>query len=140
MAPVSDACGMNAGDLPVTIVHACLREGHGGSPTAVLDERALSDRQRRSVPAVTRTSHAVFVWLRDSGHDGLEVSLRFFTATGELPACGHGTVAALAFLAERAGGKECQAALRTPGGVFTGRAARVNGHSKAGFDSGPVEV
>nr|WP_256725754.1 PhzF family phenazine biosynthesis protein [Streptomyces sp. IMTB 2501] len=32
--------------------------------------------------------------------------LRFLTSEGELPACGHGTIAALAFLANRAEGRE----------------------------------
>ena len=38
------------------------------------------------------------------------VSLRFFTAAGELPACGHGTVAALAVLARRARAREYEVA------------------------------
>ncbi|MER5639519.1 PhzF family phenazine biosynthesis protein [Kitasatospora sp. NPDC002227] len=74
-------------------MHACLREGHGGSPTAVLpDDPALSEADRRRVPALAGASHAVFV----SPGTG---RLRFFTAAGELPACGHGTIAALAWLA-----------------------------------------
>src|SRR5205085_1589088 len=89
--------------LPVTIIDACLRDGRGGSPTAVLWDRSLSDAERRRVPQLTGASHAVFVSGGDGGVAPAEVSLRFFTATGELPACGHGTVAALAFLAEQSG-------------------------------------
>ncbi|WP_042420129.1 PhzF family phenazine biosynthesis protein [Streptacidiphilus anmyonensis] len=86
--------------VPVTVVHACLRDGTGGSPTAVVAESdALDDAARRRIPALARTSHAVFVDTRR--HTG-ETTVRFFTAEGELPACGHGTVAALAYLAERA--------------------------------------
>jgi trans-2,3-dihydro-3-hydroxyanthranilate isomerase len=32
------------------IVRACLRDGRGGSPTAVLDETELDEGQRREVP------------------------------------------------------------------------------------------
>ncbi|MEU7556377.1 hypothetical protein AB0B01_29330 [Streptomyces sp. NPDC044571] len=72
--------------LPVTIVGACLRDGRGGSPTAVLEETALGDDQRRRVPELAGTSHAVFVSPPGRGPDGAPVSLRFFTSEGELPA------------------------------------------------------
>jgi trans-2,3-dihydro-3-hydroxyanthranilate isomerase len=121
--------------LPVTIVRACLREGRGGSPTAVLDETPLSDAERRRVPVLAGTSHAVFVAGRGSA-----VSLRFFTAEGELPACGHGTVAALAFLAERAGGTEYRGTLRAAGRGFAGWAVREDAFFRAAFTSGPVEL
>lgn len=131
---------MNVSGLPVTIVNACLRNGRGGSPTAVLDETALSDDERCSVPVLVGASHAVFVSPENSGHNGPDVSLRFFTATGELPACGHGTVAALAFLAERAGNKKFQATIRASGRVFTGQVTQVNGRFKPVFDPGPVDL
>ncbi|MFE2883441.1 PhzF family phenazine biosynthesis protein [Streptomyces sp. NPDC059272] len=121
--------------LPVTIVRACLREGRGGSPTAVLDEAPLSDDERRRVPVLAGTSHAVFV----AGH-GSAVSLRFFTAEGELPTCGHGTVAALACLAERAGGTEYRGTLRAAGRDFAGWAVREGALFQAAFTSGPVEL
>ncbi|MER7923370.1 PhzF family phenazine biosynthesis isomerase [Streptomyces sp. NPDC096057] len=121
--------------LPVTIVRACLRAGRGGSPTAVLDETPLSDDERRRVPALAGTSHAVFV----AGH-GSAASLRFFTAEGELPACGHGTVAALAFLAERAGGAEYRGTLRAAGRDFAGWAVREEAVFRTGFESGPVAL
>ncbi|MEV8098948.1 PhzF family phenazine biosynthesis protein [Kitasatospora sp. NPDC085879] len=132
-------------DATVAIVRACLREGRGGSPTAVLDEADLgeadlSDDARRTVPARTGTSHAVYVSAVDGGPAGPEVSLRFSTAAGELPACGHGTVAALAFLAERAGVQEFRATVRTPGRVFTGHAVRTGGRYTATFDPGPVDL
>ncbi|WP_327405949.1 PhzF family phenazine biosynthesis protein [Streptomyces sp. NBC_01288] len=121
--------------LSVSIVRACLREGAGGSPTAVLDEVPLSDDERCRVPVLAGTSHAVFVSSR-----GSEVSLRFFTAGGELPACGHGTVAALAFLAARAGGSEYQGVLRAAGRSFAGRAVREGARFRAVFEPGPVEL
>ncbi|MFD8390194.1 PhzF family phenazine biosynthesis protein [Streptomyces sp. NPDC059680] len=122
----------------VAMVHACVRDGMGGSPTAVLPETGLDDAARRAVPVLAGTSHAVFVATRDVGAEGPEVTLRFFTATGELPACGHGTVAALAHLAERAGGRKYRATLRTRERVFTGRAGRDNGRLTAEFTLGPV--
>ena len=121
--------------LSVTIVRACLREGAGGSPTAVLDEVPLSDDERRRVPVLAGTSHAVFVSMRGSG-----VSLRFFTAEGELPACGHGTVAALAYLADRAGGAEYRASLDAAGRSFAGWAVREGARFRAAFEPGPVEL
>jgi PhzF family phenazine biosynthesis protein len=137
--------------LPVTIVHACLRDGAGGSPTAVVDEAEpgaarLSDAERCRVPALTGTSHAVFVSARPVGpaREGAcgrpEVSLRFFTAEGELPACGHGTVAALALLAGRAGGGAYRAALRTARRSFTGWCTPGEPHVTAAFGPGPVAL
>lgn len=136
--------------LPVTIVHACLREGAGGSPTAVVDEAgpggagpdgaALSDGERCRVPALTGASHAVFVSTRQGASGRPEVNLRFFTAEGELPACGHGTVAALALLAGRAGGGAHRAALRTARRSFTGWCTPGEAHVTAAFDPGPVAL
>ncbi|WP_246126702.1 PhzF family phenazine biosynthesis protein [Embleya hyalina] len=130
--------------MPVAIVHACLRgggaggRGHGGSPTAVLDDAPLSDAERRRIPTLSGTSHAVFVSVCGGRGDEPAVSLRFFTTEGELPACGHGTVAALAFLAERAEGDGYRATLHTAGRVFTGRATRRATHVDATFDAGRV--
>ncbi|MET9384801.1 PhzF family phenazine biosynthesis isomerase [Streptomyces sp. NPDC002928] len=120
------------------MVNACLREGLGGSPTAVLDETPLSDDERRDVPVLAGTSHAVFISASGGERNGADVSLRFFTAEGELPACGHGTVAALAVLAERAGQSECQVTLSASGRIFTGRVVRENSHFDAVFDPGSV--
>jgi trans-2,3-dihydro-3-hydroxyanthranilate isomerase len=114
----------------VTVVDACLRDGRGGSPTAVLLDGPFSHAQRRRIPARAGTSHAVFV----SPADG---RLRFFTSAGELPACGHGTVAALAYLAD---GDDYRIRLRAGGRVFDGRASREGTAYRAMFDPGPVEV
>ena len=131
---------MSGPGLPVTLVSACLREGRGGSPTAVLDDAPLADDERRRLPDLMGTSHAVFVTVNDSGSAGLDASLRFFTSAGELPACGHGTVAALAFLAERGGDQEHEITLRAAGRVFTGRVVRGNAGFEALFDPGPVTL
>lgn len=133
------AGGESPDSLPVTIVHACQRGGSGGSPTAVLDDTALSDEDRCAVPVRMGTSHAVFVSV-DDGPDGPAVSLRFFTSNGELPACGHGTVAALACLAQRGGHKDYRATIRTAARVFTGWAVRDEDRYDAAFDLGSIEV
>ncbi|GLY92420.1 PhzF family phenazine biosynthesis protein [Actinoallomurus iriomotensis] len=117
------------------IVHACLRDGRGGSPTAVVPDGPFTDDERRAVPAAWSASHAVFFSVRDG-----RVTLRFFTAEGELPACGHGTVAALAVLAERSGLPEYRTTLYAGGRSFRGRAVRRSGGFEASFDPGPVTL
>ncbi|MET8011212.1 PhzF family phenazine biosynthesis protein [Streptomyces sp. NPDC005271] len=125
----------------VTVVRACLRGGAGGSPTAVVleddaDGPPPGDDERRRIPVARGTSHAVYV-----RHAGDTTELRFFTAEGELPACGHGTVAALALLAARHGGVgPYRATLRAGGRVFAGRAERAGGLITAAFDPGPVDL
>jgi trans-2,3-dihydro-3-hydroxyanthranilate isomerase len=138
--PAISRLPMSAHGLPVAIVGACLRDGHGGSPTAVMDEAPLSDDERCRVPVLMGTSHAVFVSVDDGRTDVPAVSLRFFTAEGELPACGHGTVAALAFLAGRDGGEKYRATLHAAGRVFEGWAVQARAHVDAAFDPGPVEL
>lgn len=124
----------------VTVVRACIRDGGGGtggtggtggSPTAVVleDGPRLGDEERRRVPVAWGTSHAVYV-----RREGDVTDLRFFTSEGELPACGHGTIAALALLAP------FRATLRAGGRVFTGHAERRGGLVTAAFDPGPVAL
>ncbi|MFG3118019.1 PhzF family phenazine biosynthesis isomerase [Streptomyces sp. NPDC048197] len=140
-------------DLPVTIVHACLREGRGGSPTAVVDEtpwrragRLLTDGERRLVPTLVGASHAVF--LSDDrdpadrrGTRQPVLQVRFFTPETELPACGHGTVAALAFLSARTGDREYRAELWASGRAIKGRAVhRVSSSIDVTFRAGPVHL
>ncbi|MFD9727320.1 PhzF family phenazine biosynthesis protein [Streptomyces sp. NPDC059072] len=134
---------------PFVLVRACLRDGAGGSPTAVVvDDDRLDDEDRRRVPLEQGTSHAVFLQVpRPGAAEPPGVRLRFFTSEGELPACGHGTVAALAFLASRAGaeaGAEYRVTLRTSTRTFDGRAVREGApgasspYFSTGFDPGPV--
>nr|WP_255367125.1 PhzF family phenazine biosynthesis protein [Jiangella sp. DSM 45060] len=110
-----------------------MRDGDGGSPTAVLDDAPLSDADRRRVPVLAGTSHAVFVT------DGDPVRLRFFTSAGELPACGHGTLAALALLAHQSGG-DVDVTLTAGRRTFAGRAVRTGSLVAAEFDPGPVTL
>jgi PhzF family phenazine biosynthesis protein len=128
--------------LLVTIVDACLRDGRGGSPTAVLWDVSQSDAERRRVPELTGASHAVFVRADDGvgGGGHAEISLRFFTSTGELPACGHGTVAALAFLAGETGRADFAVTLRAAGRVFAGCATPDEHGAFAEFDPGEVQI
>ncbi|WP_255517890.1 PhzF family phenazine biosynthesis protein [Kribbella sp. VKM Ac-2566] len=118
-------------------MNACQRGWEGGSPTAVVvDDTPLSDSERRAIPIAAGTSHAVFI----SAESSPEVSLRFFTVAGELPACGHGTVAALAVLAERAGQPTYEATLRSGGRMYRGHATGDRGRFQAAFNPGPVEL
>jgi predicted PhzF superfamily epimerase YddE/YHI9 len=119
----------------VSIVDACLREDEGGSPTAVLDDLPLSESGRRQVPIQAGTSHAVFISPAANA-----VSLRFWTAAGELPACGHGTVAALAVLAERSGQVEYRSEVHLTGQVVQGWAARHEGHTEAAFTTASIAL
>jgi trans-2,3-dihydro-3-hydroxyanthranilate isomerase len=151
----------------VPIVSACLRDGRGGSATAVVSDADLSEAQRRAVPVRAGTSHAVFLSPLDPTASDPVLGLRFFTSAGELPACGHGTVAALALVAEQqhralllgmgaVGSQETASpdvgggltvTLNAGGRTFAGQAARVHGggtaaHStwEASFDPGPVRT
>ena len=126
--------------LQVTIVHACQRDGRGGSPTAVVDETPLGDAQRCAVPVAAGTSHVVFISTEDHRSGRPAVSMRFFTAAGELPACGHGTVAALAVLAQRAQTREYEAVVRSGGRTFLGQATGGGDRYQAVFDPGPVQL
>lgn len=117
----------------MVIVDACLRDGRGGSPTAVLWSPPA--RPDREVPERAGTSHAIFVEM-----DGPVAVLRFVTRERELPACGHGTVAAIALLAQRSGDFPYAVSLRVSGRTFRGRAVRDGDLIEAVFDPGPVDV
>ncbi|MFI1656291.1 PhzF family phenazine biosynthesis protein [Streptomyces sp. NPDC020472] len=127
----------------MTVVQACVRggpEGRGGSPTAVLDDGPFGEGERRRVPGAAGASHAVFV-TREGERDGHPAfSLRFFTSEGELPSCGHGTIAALGLLAARAGTDTYEVSLRAGGRTFAGRAVRKGPYAEVGFVHGPVEL
>jgi trans-2,3-dihydro-3-hydroxyanthranilate isomerase len=80
----------------VLMVQACLRDGRGGNPTAVImGGAAMSDLDPMTFPARTGASHVAAV-SRGLGRDPV---VRFFTAAGELLRRGHGTVAAITGLA-----------------------------------------
>jgi len=117
----------------LTIVDACVRDGTGGSPTAVLDDDpALTDDDRRAVPVRAGTSHAAFLGPSDG--------VRFFTSEGELTGCGHGTVAAQAVLLDRSGLDERRGWQRTGGRRFEVVATRRADGIEVWFDQGVVSL
>ena len=117
--------------MSVTVVTACRRGALGGSPTAVVwPDTSPDDSVRQALPARIGTSHAVFVTM-----DGPVATLRFFTSAGELPACGHGTVAAIAVLAA-----DGPVQLRVSGRRFLGRAVHVGDGIEALFEPPPAIV
>lgn len=117
----------------LTIVDACVRDGTGGSPTAVLDDDpALSDDGRRAAAPSAGTSHAAFLGPSDE--------VRFFTSEGELTGCGHGTVAAQAVLLSRAGLDQRHGRQRTGGRTVEVVARRRASGIEVWFDQGPVSL
>jgi trans-2,3-dihydro-3-hydroxyanthranilate isomerase len=82
------------------MVESCLRDGVGGSPTAVaVNCDGLADADLMLIPPRTGASHVAAVY--SPAAPGQNPPVRFFTCAGELPGCGHGTVAAIAVLALR---------------------------------------
>lgn len=98
------------------------------------------------MPTLVGTSHAVFLSddrdpadKRGNGQPVLQV--RFFTPETELPACGHGTMAALAFLSERTGDRTYHAELWASGRAIKGHAVRrVSSSIDVTFRAGPVRL
>ena len=122
----------------VTIVDACVRDGRGGSPTAVVvDDGTMTDEQRRLVPVQAGTSHAAFL---GATHPGGGQAVRFFTRSGELAGCGHGTIAAQAVLLAAAGLDRRESRQHTGGRTFDTVAVRHNKGIEVWFDQGTVTV
>jgi trans-2,3-dihydro-3-hydroxyanthranilate isomerase len=120
---------------PVTVLAACTRDGQGGSPTAVvLDDAGLTDEDRLAVAGRTGTSHTAFITVGDAP------VVRFFTATGELRNCGHGTIAAQAFLLDRNGNARHDGVQRTGGRTFATTAVRRGDGVEVWFDQGVIDL
>jgi len=118
----------------VTIVNACTQQGRGGSPTAVLiDDDAFDDDARRAVVRDAGTSHAAFV---NADTD----TVRFFTTDNELTNCGHGTIAAQAFLLRRRGTASHHGRQTTGGRTFSTTATRRDHSIEVWFDQGLIEL
>ncbi|GIF39219.1 PhzF family phenazine biosynthesis protein [Actinoplanes xinjiangensis] len=117
----------------ITVVDACVRDGDGGSPTVVADDDvAYSDADRRAIVRSGGASHGAFLDLP---------RVRFFTGTGELRNCGHGTIAAHAVLLARSGLPWRRSAQHTGGRVVETTATRLPGGGiEVWFDQGPVTV
>ena len=124
-------------DGDITIVRACTGHGLGGSPTAVLmDDAALTDSARRAIVRQAGTSHAAFI---DAGAE-TTANVRFFTTSGELTNCGHGTIAAQAVLLDLRQTKEHRGQQRTGGRTFDTTAVRRGDGVEVWFDQGVVEL
>ncbi|MDG6110366.1 PhzF family phenazine biosynthesis protein [Dactylosporangium aurantiacum] len=122
---------------PVAVVHACTRDGRGGSPTAVvIDDATLTDGDRHAITRGTGTSHTAFI---DTGTADAP-TVRFFTSAGELTNCGHGTIAAQAVLLHRSGAAERRGWQRTAGRTFATTAIRRGDGVEVWFDQGAVTL
>ncbi|GIF08471.1 PhzF family phenazine biosynthesis protein [Actinoplanes siamensis] len=116
----------------IVMVNACTRDGVGGSPTAIVDEDPeLDDNGRCEIVRASGASHGAFLNLPD---------VRFFTRSGELRNCGHGTIALHGLLLHRSEADEQQVEQRTGGRTFTATAARRPGGAEVWFDQGEVTV
>jgi trans-2,3-dihydro-3-hydroxyanthranilate isomerase len=139
-APVTGAPA--AGD--VVLVEACLRDGAGGSPTAVLlDGTGRTDPELAAIPPRAGTSHVAV--LAGAQPPQSPHPLRFFTSEGELPSCGHGTVAAIAVLALSSPGHRFEGELHSGGRDFEASggvdpAAGPDRLVEAWFDQGVVRL
>ena len=78
------------------IVDAFTREPFGGNPAGVvlLDGAFPSDKLMQQVAAELRYSETAFVQQQDND----EFTVRYFTPVGEVPLCGHATIATFGLL------------------------------------------
>ncbi|MDG4838508.1 PhzF family phenazine biosynthesis isomerase [Micromonospora sp. WMMD967] len=122
---------------PVAVVNACTRQGRGGSPTTVvIDDAALTDDERHAIAGAAGTSHTAFV---DTSTAAVP-TVRFFTGTGELTTCGHGTIAAQAVLLQRSGATEHLGHQRSGGRTFATTAIRRHDGIEVWFDQGVIAL
>ncbi|MFI6240215.1 PhzF family phenazine biosynthesis protein [Micromonospora sp. NPDC050795] len=82
------------------------------------------------------TSHTAFVDTTTADAPGV----RFFTSTGELPNCGHGTIAAQAVLLDRSGAMEHHGRQRSGGRTFATTAIRRHNGIEVWFDQGVIAL
>ncbi|MBO3738709.1 PhzF family phenazine biosynthesis protein [Actinoplanes flavus] len=114
------------------MVDACTRDGAGGSPTVVVDDDpSLRDEDRCAIVRESGASHGAFLSLP---------RVRFFTGTGELRNCGHGTFAAHAVLLDRSGSPRQRVRQETGGRSFEVEAVRRAGGVEVWFDQGAVAL
>ena len=74
-------------------VDSFIKYNSGGSPTGVvLNATGLTDLQMQFISIRLGVSHTAFVFEPETPRDNIVV--RFFTPTGEILNCGHGTIAA----------------------------------------------
>lgn len=75
--------------INISIVDAFTDKPGCGSPTGVVMETdGLSEQQMQKIAEKVPASHTCFASLNDD-----QLTVRFFTSGGEIPNCGHGTIA-----------------------------------------------
>lgn len=81
--------------IHVYVVSAFSKDGRGGNRAGVvLDRPDLTAAQKRAVAAALHYSETAFVTASDRG----DVRLEYFTPAGEVPLCGHATIASFTLL------------------------------------------
>jgi PhzF family phenazine biosynthesis protein len=91
-------------ETPVLRYAAFSDAGNGGNPAGiVLDASGLTVEQMQAVAADVGYSETAFLTARGSDPAAREYDVRYFTPEGEVPFCGHATIAADVALAEREG-------------------------------------
>jgi len=86
----------------------------------------LGDADLARIPPLAGTSHVAVI--RPPAAPGGGHAVRFFTSAGELPSCGHGTVAAIAVLSAGQGRAGFQGRLRAGGRDFDATGAACVDH------------
>ncbi|GAA4971006.1 PhzF family phenazine biosynthesis isomerase [Kineococcus glutinatus] len=93
-----------AGAVEVLRLSSFAAEPHGGNPAGVvLDARSLSAARMQELAAEVGYSETAFVVDPAVGGDGRRVRVRYFSPAGEVPFCGHATIATAVVLAQRRG-------------------------------------
>ena len=91
--------------VPIFQVDAFASRLFAGNPAAVLPlPRFPEDSVMQSIAAENNLSETAFLVhndVRESGRDGADYSLRWFTPNVEVPLCGHGTLASAAVVMEK---------------------------------------
>jgi PhzF family phenazine biosynthesis protein len=121
----------------------------GGNPAGVvLDASSLDEERMLEIAREVGYSETAFLWPRlDAGGD---YDVRYFSPEGEVPFCGHATVAAAVALAERDGPGELVFHIeagpvpvltrRSPSGVVTASLTSVTPHVEGVADDAVNEV
>jgi PhzF family phenazine biosynthesis protein len=87
-------------DAEVLRYAAFTRDGAGGNPAGVvLDARDLDAEQMQAMAADVGYSESAFIVERP--HEANVFDVRYFAPRGEVPFCGHATIASAVALAER---------------------------------------
>src|SRR5687768_11561991 len=95
---------------------AFTRDGQGGNPAGVvLDAGGLADEQMQAIAAEVAYSESAFLIPRPDEANVYDV--RYFSPVGEVPFCGHATIASAIALVERTPADEL--VFHTPAGFVS---------------------